>query len=134
MTPEEGFNRTALEAAKEFGDSSQEGKWFLVTGAYSGIGVETTKALLEVGGSVIVGGRNQTALESFIEELQGKYGKERIYGYVLDLADLSSAKKFCDHVLDSCSKKGGEDNNNIEKSIDVGFPQISRVDSAKFVF
>jgi NADP-dependent 3-hydroxy acid dehydrogenase YdfG len=60
MSTTDGFSRTALEAAKMNG--SQDGKVFVITGAYSGIGVETTKALLEVGGKVIIGGRNEANL------------------------------------------------------------------------
>lgn len=95
-TPTPGDKRTALEAAKLNG--SQEGKVFLITGAYSGIGVETTKALLEVGGSVICGGRNEQALTEFMDKLKKEYDASRVDGYVVDLADLESVKEFCDKV------------------------------------
>ena len=62
--PTPGAKRTALEAAKL---GEVKGKTFVITGAYSGIGVETAKALLAEGGSVVVGGRNQQLLDEFEE-------------------------------------------------------------------
>lgn len=94
-----GKERTALEAAERNADNIP-GKIFLITGAYSGIGVETAKALLTKGGKVIVGGRNPKLQDEFVEELQEDYGADAVDGHVLDLGDLASVKTFCKYVLD----------------------------------
>jgi retinol dehydrogenase-13 len=96
MSTTDGFSRTALEAAKMNG--SQDGKVFVITGAYSGIGVETTKALLEVGGKVIIGGRNEANLKKFSDEMADKYGKDKVDSFLLDLGDLASVKEFSNYI------------------------------------
>jgi len=97
----EGFRRTALEAAQKNGD--QSGQVFLVSGAYSGIGVETCKALLSVKGKVILAGRNPDAMKTFVAELleQDKFDSALIDGDgpPLDLGDLASVKTFAEYVL-----------------------------------
>lgn len=101
----EGFYRTALEAAQKSGD--QTGKVFLVTGAYSGIGVETVKALLAVNGHVVLGGRNEAAMKEFVDALveQG-YEKSLIDGDgpLLDLADLETVQAYAKYVADKYTK------------------------------
>ena len=92
-----GFHTTALEAAKVHGNVA--GKVFVVTGAYSGIGAETVKALLAEGGSVVLGGRSEKLQSEFVEELQKTYDASKIDGgCLLDLGDLESVKKFADYV------------------------------------
>lgn len=50
-----------------------EGKVAVVTGATSGIGLETAKKYLEAGAKVVLTGRNQEKLESLKNELSGEY-------------------------------------------------------------
>jgi BRCT domain type II-containing protein len=49
------FSSTAVEAA-EANKANIEGKVFVITGAYSGIGLEAAKVLLKAGGKVVIGG------------------------------------------------------------------------------
>ena len=93
--PTPGAKRTALEAAKL---GEVKGKTFVITGAYSGIGVETAKALLAEGGSVVVGGRNQQLLDEFVEKLKEEYDSSKVDGAVIDLADLATVKTFAEYV------------------------------------
>ena len=98
-----GSQLTAMEMAEANGGDYQ-GKVFLVTGAYSGIGVETTKALLATKATVIVAGRNAKLQQEFVQDLEklDYYQADRVDGgATLDLASLSSVKAFADHVLSS---------------------------------
>ena len=67
-----------------------------IPSGYSGIGVETVKALLSVDATVVVAGRNPQALEKFVSEQQAAIGdgKGVVDGIELDLGDLSSVKAF----------------------------------------
>ena len=96
VEPTPGPKRTALEAAKLNGNV--QGKLFVITGAYSGIGVETTKALLAEGGKVVVGGRNCKLQEEFVEQLKKDYDDDRIDEHIIDLGDLESVKDFAVYV------------------------------------
>jgi NAD(P)-dependent dehydrogenase (short-subunit alcohol dehydrogenase family) len=72
------------------------GKVALVTGGYSGIGLETTKTLIESGAEVIIPARRVSVAKA---ELSGIVEDENIIE--VDLADPSSVIKFVDRLLDS---------------------------------
>jgi retinol dehydrogenase-13 len=93
-----GRSRPASEAAKMYGDNIK-GKVFVITGAYSGIGVETTKALLSEGASkVVIGGRRQNLQDDFIKEMKESFAGDRVDGHLIDLGDLASVKRFAEYV------------------------------------
>ncbi|MDG1680769.1 MAG: oxidoreductase [SAR86 cluster bacterium] len=77
-------------------DIDLEGKVAMVTGGYSGIGLETTRALKEAGARVIVPARRKDVAES---ALSGIVESEDILN--LDLADPSSAQSFVNEFVDS---------------------------------
>lgn len=100
MTSSWSLFRSSLETAKLFGDGCAEGKTYLVTGPYSGIGVETVRTLLQAGASkVILGGRSQTAQSEFMETLERDDGfdvSSRVDGsHTVDLGDLQTVRDFC---------------------------------------
>ena len=70
---------------------SQQGRVFIVTGANSGIGLPTTRALAEAGAHVVLAVRDVAKGETAAESLSGDYELRR-----LDLADLSSVRAFAD--------------------------------------
>ncbi|MDN3241801.1 SDR family NAD(P)-dependent oxidoreductase [Glycomyces tritici] len=70
------------------------GKTAVVTGGYSGIGLETTRALAGAGATVVVPARRP---DLAAENLQGIAGVEIDE---LDLADLDSVQKFAERRLD----------------------------------
>ena len=72
------------------------GKTALVTGGYSGIGLETTRALSDCGARVIVPARRRDVA---IKELEGIIDKEDILN--LDLADPNSVTKFVEEFLET---------------------------------
>ena len=72
------------------------GKVAMVTGGYSGIGLETSRALKEAGARVIVPARRTEVAKS---ELNGVIGDEDIFE--LDLANPASVYKFVEGFVES---------------------------------
>jgi len=66
------------------------GKTAIVTGGYSGIGVETVRALAKAGARVIVPVRNREKAEANLAALTGDVSMAD-----MDLADLPSIRAFC---------------------------------------
>ena len=84
------------EPAEVLKDIDLGGKVAMVTGGYSGIGLETTRALKEAGARVIVPARRKDVAKS---ALSGIVESEDILN--LDLADPSSAQSFVNEFVDS---------------------------------
>ena len=76
----------------------QNGRVFLVTGANSGLGYETTKFLLEKGATVIMCCRDILKGEKAKEELQKFNFSGKIELVKLDLSDLKTVKKFAESI------------------------------------
>jgi NAD(P)-dependent dehydrogenase (short-subunit alcohol dehydrogenase family) len=77
------------------GDIDLTGKTAIVTGGYSGIGLETVRALASVGATVIVPARDLEKAERNLAGLKGA----RIAA--LDLMNARSIRRFAGHFLDS---------------------------------
>ncbi|MEU8972065.1 SDR family NAD(P)-dependent oxidoreductase [Streptomyces monashensis] len=71
------------------------GKLALVTGGYSGIGLETTRALAEAGAHVVVPARRPATAEQALAGITGVELDE------LDLGDLESVRGFAERFLAS---------------------------------
>ncbi|MFI6786158.1 SDR family NAD(P)-dependent oxidoreductase [Nonomuraea sp. NPDC050383] len=67
----------------------------IVTGGYSGLGLETSRALARAGAHVIVPARRRTAAREAVEGIEGIEVDE------VDLADLGSVHGFADRFLTS---------------------------------
>lgn len=74
------------------------GKVIIVTGANTGIGKETAKALLAHGAKVYIAARNQAASEEAIRQLKQETGNEAIF-FKLDLGDLKAIKASAEEFL-----------------------------------
>jgi NAD(P)-dependent dehydrogenase (short-subunit alcohol dehydrogenase family) len=74
--------------------SSQVGRVFVVTGANSGLGLETARALGAAGATVIMTVRDLVKGEAAVEELQADQPEARFDLRHLDLADLDSVREF----------------------------------------
>ncbi|UOX91583.1 SDR family NAD(P)-dependent oxidoreductase [Amycolatopsis sp. FBCC-B4732] len=87
-----GFGATST-AAEVLDGIDLTGKLALVTGGYSGIGLETTRALANAGAHVVVPARRRATAEAALEGLAEVDE--------LDLGDLDSVRAFADRFLDT---------------------------------
>ncbi|MFC0541290.1 SDR family NAD(P)-dependent oxidoreductase [Kutzneria chonburiensis] len=87
-----GFDATST-AAEVLAGIDLSGKLALVTGGYSGIGIETTKALVNAGATVIVPARRRATAEEALA------GIDNVEIDELDLSDLASVQAFADRFL-----------------------------------
>lgn len=71
------------------------GKLALVTGGYSGIGLETTRSLVKAGATVVVPARRPETAERALAGLPGVEVDE------MDLGDLESVRGFAERFLDT---------------------------------
>ena len=85
-----------MVAAEIVEDTNLTGKNFIVTGGYSGIGIESVKALLSAGANVIVPARNRTKAETTLKNLVGN-----IEIADMNLGDLNSVRKFAEEYTDT---------------------------------
>ena len=69
----------------------QDGRRFVVTGASSGIGLETAKALAAAGAHVVLAVRNPDKGRAAAEQMTGD-----VEVALLDVADLSSVRAFAE--------------------------------------
>jgi len=90
-----GFNAQS-EPSEILEGVDLSGKVAMVTGGYSGIGLETSRALKEAGARVIVPARRTEVAKS---ELNGVIGGEDIFE--LDLANPASVYKFVEGFVES---------------------------------
>jgi NAD(P)-dependent dehydrogenase (short-subunit alcohol dehydrogenase family) len=100
MTTRFGSKTTAQEALQ---GQSLAGRQAIVTGASSGLGVETTRVLALAGANVVLAVRNVKAGEEVAAELRAKLpaGSGTLEVQALDLSDLASVKRFSDAWLKS---------------------------------
>ncbi|MCO6512667.1 MAG: SDR family oxidoreductase [Aridibacter famidurans] len=75
---------------------SQEGRVAIVTGSSSGIGEEAAKVLAGKGAEVVIAVRNLEKGEGAKQRILKKYPNARLHLMELDLADLSSVRRFAD--------------------------------------
>src|SRR3954451_7019563 len=78
--------------------ASQVGRVFVVTGANSGLGLETARALGSRGAHVIMTVRDMDKGEAAVEELGAEQPEGRFDLRHLDLADLDSVREFAARV------------------------------------
>jgi NAD(P)-dependent dehydrogenase (short-subunit alcohol dehydrogenase family) len=86
-----GFSSTAAEV---IAGVDLSGKRAIVTGASSGIGVETARALADAGAAVTLAVRNTEAGERVAAEIRDSTGDSAVTVGALDLSDLTSARAF----------------------------------------
>lgn len=72
------------------------GKTAIVTGGYSGIGLETVRALVDAGVNVVVPARNREKAETNLAEIDGEV---RVGD--MDLGDIGSVRRFADEMTGS---------------------------------
>ncbi|MGP1351859.1 MAG: oxidoreductase [Parasphingopyxis sp.] len=75
------------------------GKTAIVTGGYSGIGLETVRALSDAGVDVVVPARNREKAEAALADIDGDV---RIGD--MDLGDIASVRRFADEMTDALDR------------------------------
>lgn len=73
---------------------SLKGKVVIVTGANSGLGLETSAELAKAGATVVMACRDPKRAESALAEVQRRAPKSKVVPMALDLADLKSIRAF----------------------------------------
>lgn len=79
---------------------SMAGRTCLVTGANTGIGLETARALARAGATVILAYRDPTRGEPAVADVRASTGNDHVEGLVLDLASFASIRRAAAEVLD----------------------------------
>ena len=74
----------------------QSGKVVIVTGANSGLGFETARALAAKGAQVVMACRNQEKAKQAAQEILVEFPQAQLDLIALDLADLASVRTFAD--------------------------------------
>lgn len=78
---------------------SLEGKLAVVTGASSGLGVETSRVLAAAGATVIMVARDMDKLEAVAQELRNAHPGAQLQTQHMDLADLDSVRSAATEIL-----------------------------------
>ena len=86
-----GFHSTADEVASGINLS---GKHVIITGAASGIGAETARALARIGAAVTLAARNTEAGKKVAEDIIATTGNKNIHVAALDLDERKSIDSF----------------------------------------
>lgn len=77
----------------------QTGRTFIVTGANSGLGLETTRAVARSGARVIMAVRNLDKGRNALDELRAEQPQAALDLRHLDLSDLDSVRAFAETVI-----------------------------------
>ena len=78
---------------------SLAGKFAVVTGASSGLGVETARVLLAAGAEVLLVARDPMKLQAVVADLRQQQPGAQLHTQVVDLADLDSVRAAAGEIL-----------------------------------
>lgn len=80
--------------------TSMQDRTVVITGANSGIGLETAAALAGAGARVVMGCRNPVTAAAAVEEVRQRTGNDAVETRSLDLSDLDQVRRFADDLSD----------------------------------
>ena len=81
-----------------------KGKCAVVTGASSGLGLETCRVLAAAGATVLMVARNNEALEAAALEIRQQQPEAQLLTQIMDLADLDSVRSAAAEILQQADK------------------------------
>jgi NAD(P)-dependent dehydrogenase (short-subunit alcohol dehydrogenase family) len=79
--------------------ADQSGRTFIVTGASSGLGFETSRQLAAHGGRVVMASRSQANGRDTVDRIRAAQPAGAVEFRALDLADLDSVRAFAAAIL-----------------------------------
>ena len=85
-------------------DKNLDGQVVIITGANTGIGLETARALAHCGATLVLACRSLQRTQPILTELQKQYGEKKILFIPLDLTDLASVKSFVTAFLEKFTR------------------------------
>ncbi|KAL0139398.1 hypothetical protein V8B55DRAFT_1523607 [Mucor lusitanicus] len=91
---------TTADGILQFYKTNLTGKVAIVTGANSGVGLETARALSSVGAKVIIPCRTMEKSQQAAQHIKSTVPNADLVPLVLDLSELSSIKSFSTAFLD----------------------------------
>lgn len=100
MTKQWAFNQRST-ADDVVSGHNLSGQIAIVTGANTGLGYETARALASAGAKVILAGRNPQANQDAIENIKQAHPQALVEFQQLDLASLASVRRFCESFSDA---------------------------------
>ncbi|CAM0140819.1 hypothetical protein VKS41_008097 [Umbelopsis sp. WA50703] len=90
-----GYRYTTNQVLDKLPESaSVANKVFIVTGAHSGLGEETARALSAYGAKVIVATRSESSAQAAIDRIKKAHPKANLQWLNLDLSDLDKVQEF----------------------------------------
>ncbi|KPV42904.1 SDR family oxidoreductase [Alicyclobacillus ferrooxydans] len=78
---------------------NQNGRFVIVTGATSGLGYETARALAAKGAEVVLAVRNLSKGRDTVQRIQSLTKGAKVEVELLDLASLNSVAEFCNRMI-----------------------------------
>lgn len=96
---ERGFSSTTGEVIEGI---DLTGKQAVVTGASSGLGVETARTLAGAGAAVVMVARDATKLDAAVSQVREAVPDAKLDTALLDLADLDSVRRGAADILGKC--------------------------------
>ena len=91
--------------------TDHSGKTFIVTGANSGVGLETARGLARAGADVVMTARNRQKGEAALSDVRRSTGSDTVRLQMLDLASLADIERAAADLLSSCARIDGLINN-----------------------
>ena len=79
-------------------------KTCIVTGANSGVGLETARGLARAGGTVVMTARDAEKGERAVADVRASTGNDRVRLQMLDLASLASVQRAAEELADACDR------------------------------
>ncbi|MBV8236578.1 MAG: SDR family NAD(P)-dependent oxidoreductase [Acidimicrobiia bacterium] len=84
--------------------TANEGRVALITGANSGIGFATVRALAETGATVLVAGRSPVRVRQARDDIRSSTGSRDVHEVHIDLSSLTSVREAAARVLDGWAR------------------------------